>query len=656
MTDEMRRLLCPIALCLNLLGAQAGADVTLPSVFGDSMVLQRESEVPIWGWANPGEAVTVEPSWSGAGITAEADDEGHWRVVVETPEAGGPHEIKIAGTNTITLSDVLLGEVWLCSGQSNMEWPVSRIGPGSTGIAGVAQVLAEANRPGIRLLMVPNTISLHPRTDLRMSWAPATPETVRDFSAVGYFFGMKLQDELDVPIGLISADWGGTRIEAWTSPAALAGFDEYKETIEHLAMLADPEGRSSVLGDMDEGWWNGLDEGAPGGAAWTTANATSWKSVELPATFGGELGSFDGVIFMRRDVDLDRSWAGIGAMLELGSIDDMDDVWVNGKHVGGIHESGRWNEARRYDVPAGVLREGRNEVAIRVLDTGGLATVGGVTDEVVIKSISSSLDLSGPWHYAFGRTMSQLPARMSADLNANSLTVLYHAMIESVAPYAIRGAIWYQGESNRENAARYADLMRTMIGDWRSLWGRGPFPFYFVQIAPFNYGGDAGETALLREAQLRALDTMNTGMVVTMDIGNPQDIHPTNKQDVGHRLARWALGQTYGHDDVVCSGPLYQSMTVHDDEIHLAFRFAETGLEVREPAGFLIAGADRRFVTASARVDGETLIVSSPGVAEPVAVRYAWDAVGPAGLFNGEGLPASPFRTDDWDDGVEMAP
>jgi sialate O-acetylesterase len=634
-------------------GYSGHADVTLPALIGDNMVLQRETQVALWGWAQPGEHVQVRAEWADAAVEAVSDDRGHWRVGVDTPGAGGPYTLTVAGDTVVTLKNVMIGEVWLCSGQSNMEWGVS------ASLRAESEI-ASARFPSIRLFTVPNRKSLHPRNDCQSQWLECTPETVAEFSAVGYYFGRTLHGELDVPVGLISADWGGTPIEAWMSEGALGVFAEFDDTLQIVRALRDPNTRGDVIQAMDQRWWDGLDDPGPDtpGIGWTETGHpdNDWSTMHLPGSWSqAGLGKFDGIIRFRKTIELPASWDGRPAGLDLGPIDDRDDVWVNGAHVGGTREAGRWKVPRQYDVPPGVLRTGANVIAVRALDTGGTGGINGRPEQMVLKPADESglepISLSGEWRYLVGTAASNLPPLPSTvGLDKNTPTVLYNGMIAPLVSFGMRGVIWYQGESNRLRPTQYRQLFPALIGQWRGDWGLGDFPFYFVQIAPFRYDNDRGEAAELREAQLTALATPHTGMVVTTDIGNPHDIHPRNKQEVGRRLALWALAGEYGQPDLVHSGPIYRSMTVEGRSIRIAFDQVAGGLVCSGATltHFQIAGQDRRFVEATARIDGDGVVVSSPDIPDPVAVRFAWDAAPEPNLFNADGLPASPFRTDDW--------
>lgn len=651
------------------------ADVTLPAILADNMVLQQKRDVPLWGRARPGEEVRVRAEWMERDARAAANDEGVWRLRIDTPEAGGPYTIRVAGDNTITLENVLIGEVWICSGQSNMEWPLSRVLPGAPADEARRKKLSAANLPEVRLFDVKNTFALSPADDCEGTWVACSPETVLSFSAVGFYFGSALHSELDVPVGLIGTNWGGTPAEAWTSEETLMGMPAFAPA---LALNEQERRQPGLLRRKYEallaGWWHALENADPGlaadsakGANWAAADHddADWDTMPVPSNWNANgLSAFDGLVWFRRIVDIPPEWAGKDLVLELGPIDDMDDTWVNGVRVGDMHTTNRWRTARRYAVPSFVLHPGRNVIAVRVLDIGGAGGFRGHADQLRLRPAGDEnaepIPLSGEWRYRVGAPLGDLkPLPRPRTVNKNSPGVLYNGMIAPLIPYAVRGTIWYQGESNRTRAAQYRTLFPRMIADWRRNWGQGDFPFYFVQIAPFGYRGDSGQAAELREAQFMALATPNTGMAVTMDIGNPRNIHPINKQDVGRRLALWALAKTYGRSNLVYSGPLFRSMRIERNAVRLSFDHVGGGLSSGGGplTHFTIAGEDRKFVPAKAIIDGDSILVSSEDVPRPVAVRYAWGAADEPNLRNDEGLPASSFRTDDWRrDGGRRAP
>lgn len=638
-----------VALFGGALTPSLRADVSLPAILSDGMVLQRETSAPLWGWAAPGSKVTITASWTEASVSTQTNAEGKWRTQLETPPAGGPHTIDFrTERGQLQLRDVWIGEVWICSGQSNMEWPVSDSDADPT--------FPPKSIPELRLFRVPHTISIPERNNCDGQWVASTPETAAGFSAVAYRFGRSLHAQLGVPIGLIQATWGGTVVEAWMDGDTARRIPPLAAEQKRLQALVDPNLRAQLRAGSQESWWERLDRKAPGAEQWKspTTDASNWSRTELPGTYSThDLGGFDGVVFYRKTVRLERALTE-ASTLHLGPIDDYDDVWVNGVKVGSVHESGRWNQPRSYTVPASATRAGANVVAIRVLDTGGPGGLHGSADQLRWSLPSGSdVSLSGEWRYASGLTAGELgPIGQGGRIAQNSPTVLFNGMIAPVVPFRLRGAIWYQGESNVGRAAEYEERFPALIEGWRRRWQQGDFPFYFVQIAPYRYQNDQGAAASLREAQRRSLACPNTAMVVTLDIGDPADIHPRNKHEVGRRLALNALVRDYGRTDLLASGPRYRKHEVEGNAIRLHFDSIGSGLILRRSPRehFMIAGADKRFYRAQAQVAGDTILVRSPRAPKPVAVRYAWEAACEPNLFNGNGLPSSSFRTDSWQD------
>ncbi len=498
----------------------AFADVKLPSIFGNNMVLQRDIPAPIWGWAKPDEEVSIAlVRHDGAVIYKETkvtDQNGDWKFLLPATPVGGPYRISVVGsdtikvTNTIEFTNILFGDVWVCSGQSNMGWTVNAS-------KNSQEEIAAADYPNIRLFGIPNISSGLPKLDVNAEWRPTTPDSVRHFSAVAYYFGRHLYKELVVPIGLIDTSWGGTRIEPWTSPE---GF----KSVPALSSISDE------LADIDKNY-----------------------RMQLPEK---------------------------------------------------IKEIEEW-----------------------------------------IAETQSALESGG--------VILQMPENIHPLTPHQRPTALYNSMVHPFVPFAIRGALWYQGESNMREGMVYHEKMKALINGWREVWGQGDFPFYFVQLAPWG-GYDRDDPTHLPkfwEAQTATLAVPNTGMVVTTDIGNIKDIHPRNKQDVGLRLALWALAKNYGKEGLVYSGPLYKSMQVEDNAIRISFDHVGSGLVSRDGESltwFQIAGEDQQFVEAEATIDGDTVVVSSDSVESPVAVRFGWNQIAEPNLMNKEGLPTSPFRTDSW--------
>ncbi len=647
-----------VFVLMSLLGGLSAADIRLPAIIGDNMVLQRGGKVPIWGWADPGEEIRVQVSWRSGERRVTPGQDGKWMLSLDSPKAGGPYEMTLTGKNTIALKNILCGEVWVCSGQSNMEWPVAASASGG-------QETAAADFPKIRLFTVQKKIAETPQADCAGQWSSCSPQTVGGFSAVGYFFGRYLHKELDVPVGLINTSWGGTVAEAWTSRETLAKMPEFKALIDGIAEArANPDASMRKYQQEFVQWQKKIEATGTQGAGCTALDFddSAWQEMELPVLWEeGGLGNFDGLVWFRKTIEVPDSWADMELMLELGPIDDMDTTWVNGVRIGAHTEPGQWQAVRQYKVGGDIIKAGRNVIAVQVLDTGGGGGICGQPAQMKIKPAGAADDvavsLAGKWRYKIAQDLASIPPQPQPPAwvnNPNAPTALYNGMIAPLIPFAIRGAIWYQGESNADRAYQYRRLFPDMITDWRQSWGVRSFPFLFVQLANFmTQKPEPGDSAWaeLREAQLMTLSLKDTGMATIIDIGEAGDIHPKNKQDVGKRLALWVLAKTYGRKDVVCSGPLYESMKVRDGKVLLRFDHIGGGLVVKGGGplkGFAIAGVDRKFVWAEAVIEGKTVVVSSDKVPEPVAVRYAWADNPVCNLYNAAGLPASPFRTDDW--------
>lgn len=491
------------------------ADVKLPGLFTDNMVLQQDTLVTLWGWADPGEKVEVRGSWSQTAEHATADEQGNWKVRVKTLKAGGgPYTLTFKGNNNIKIKNILLGEVWICSGQSNMHFPVAPIENSgwATGVVNYEEEIRKADYPAIRMFTVARKVADEPQKDVEGEgeWQVCSSSTVGDFSAVAYFFARELHEKTGLPVGLINTSWGGTPAEGWTQKEVLESEPDFRPILERYkeAVANYPEAFEAYKEELEQ---------------WRKEAAQSREK-------GGNPGA-----------------------------------------------------APREPI--------------------------------------------GPDHH-------------------KSPYKLYNAMIAPLLPYTIKGAIWYQGESNADRAYQYRKLFPAMIANWREGWGND-FSFYFAQIAPHRSQGPE-----IREAQLLSmLSVPETGMAVLTDAGDSLDIHPRNKQVVGERLARWALAKDYGMEEVVYSGPVYQSMEVKGDTIILQFEHVNGGLIAKDGPlrEFTIAGADREFVPAQAEIKDDTIVVWSDKVKEPIAVRFAWERIPEPNLYNRAGLPATPFRTDDWE-------
>jgi len=610
------------------------------------MVLQRDKPIKIWGWADANENVTV--SFKGQTKKIKADKSGKWVVALSAEPAGGPYQLTVKGKNTITLNDILIGEVWVCSGQSNMEWTVRNTN-------NAEQEIQDARYPEIRQFLVQKSVASSPADDVKGGdWKICSPENVPAFTAVGYFFARELYQTHKVPIGLINTSWGGTHSETWTSRQAFEQSDEFKEMIASLPEL-DLEALSKQRYEEQLKKLRALNFNLPatGVEGWKNPDYTDnqWKTMKLPGLWEQQgLAEVDGILWFRKTITIGPDDAGKEALLELGMIDDSDETFVNGVAIGSTNS---YNEKRKYKIPAGILKVGNNLIAVRVHDSGGNGGIyGDPLDMKLTTFCKIVIALTGNWSV----NIEQLLAG-NTSIGPNSYpTLLFNAMISPLLPYAIRGALWYQGESNAGRAFQYRTAFPLMIQDWRSHWKQGDFPFYFVQLASFNSANGTSEKgstwAELREAQSLTLLLPNTGMAVTTDIGEAKDIHPRNKQDVGKRLAAIALNKVYNQNNVF-SGPTYEKMSVDGNRIRISFKNVGGGLLVKDKYGYLkgfeVAGADQKFHYAKAWVEGNDVIVSADLVTNPVAARFAWaDNPEDANLFNTEGFPASPFRTDSW--------
>lgn len=639
------------------------AQLILPAFFSDGMVLQRDTDIRIWGKAAPGSTVVVK--WQGKASEVKADRSGQWRFEDAPLSAGGPHVLQaISEKDTLTVRDILIGDIWICSGQSNMEWSVLKSQDAEAEIAA-------ADFPDIRLFDLPRQGAFKPQRFFKKPgrWEKAVGDNIAEFSAVAYFFGRALHQEKEVPIGLISTNWGGTNAETWTSSEGLKPFPAIYAYAEK--MLQHDKSMEAVLKSLDQqvtDWWaahfESRDKGERLGWHRAAFKDRDWPEMSVPMDWeSAGLEDFDGVVWFRKSFDLPKPLYDKNLFLRLGYIKDYDAVWINDSLVGSTIEVSKW---RTYSVPASLLRkDGRNTIAVKILNRGGL---GGFVEERADKFGLSEkpyhlsphdLLLSGTWKYQLAEAVAPgevpvSPKRKSHYRPNSHPSMLYNAMIHPFTPLAIKGAIWYQGESNARRAEEYRALFPNMIKDWRQQWGQD-FPFLFVQLANFRAPqpepGDS-DWAELREAQSMALKLPQTGTATAIDIGEADDIHPRNKQEVGHRLALAARKVAYG-EDIVHSGPVFESAGFRDGRVSLSFTNVGSGLIAKDKYGYLkgfaIAGTDRQFHWAQARIEGDQVIVSSPEVPNPVAVRYAWaDNPDDANLYNQEGLPALPFRTDEW--------
>jgi len=634
---------------LLFIAADLFADVRLPGVIGSNMILQQKSQAAVWGWAEPGEEISIKADWLSRAALTKADDKGNWMVKLKTPQAGGPYGLTIEGNNKIILQNVMIGEVWICAGQSNMEMGIEAVN-------NARQEIEAADYPNIRLFHVKHNICIEPTREIEGKWYPCSPNSILSegdwagFSAAAYFFGRYIHKELAVPVGLISTSWGGSPAESWTSKEMLLSEPDFAEIAKKIPPILSPQQQRQAEQKVRQ--WTEMLEGPDVGLRekWMRADLDEegWGEMKLPQLWEDAGLDMDGVVWFRKSFELPDLWQGKGLIMELGPIDDEDITWVNGQEVG---RTGTWDANRRYEIPGAIVRDGKNVIAVRVFDGRGAGGIYGRPEQMKLypaEENAEPISIAGKWLYKIG--INPGPKPDVPGQNPKKPTVLYNGMLYPLIPYRIRGVVWYQGESNAKRAYQYRKLFVALIKNWRDDWGQGEFPFYYVQIAPFKSWYKPLEAAELRQAQLLSLSVANTGMVVTTDIGDVDDVHPRNKQEVGRRLALWALAKTYGRDDIVCSGPLYKSMQIEGDKIRIFFDYTGSGLTARggKLSDFTIAGSDSKFSEAQAVIDGNTIVVSSEQVEKPVAVRFGWSNTAQPNLFNKEGLPASPFKTDNW--------
>jgi len=650
-------------IVLLLVGVAAHAIVALPHIFSDHMVLQQQKPIPVWGTADPGEQVTV--TFAGQLATTVADAQGQWVVRLKACKARTTQmgqTLTVLGKNTVVFRDVLIGEVWVCSGQSNMQMAVA-----STNNA--AQEITGAIYPQMRLFTVPDVTAPSPQVDCGGQWSICTPETVPGFSAVGYYFGRHLHQTLKVPVGLINTSWGGTVAEAWTSaPALRAKLPEFSGILDTMAnpsasaqqamtvyqqRITEREKASQTMYALED------DLVAAGKWAASDLDDSKWQIMDLPGNWKEKgLPDVDGIVWFRKTIDVPASWAGKEIILRPGPIDEVDNAWFNGTLVGGkgrirTMETSFWNVPREYHVPGALVKAGANVVSIRVFNAVGQAGLWGTAADTMFVELADGTDkthlsLAGDWRCKPELILPVVPPNPSSP---NVPSVLFNGMINPLIPYAIRGAIWYQGESNADRPVQYQTLLPTMIADWRTRWQVGEFPFLIVSLANFmgrNSQPEESGWAELREAQALTTTALpNVGLGIAIDIGDATDIHPRNKQDVGLRLALAARAIAY-KQKLVYSGPVFKALKIKDGKAEVSFLYTGKGLVAKGEAltGFAICGSDHHYVWAQAKIVGAQVVVWSDKVANPVAVRYAWANNPECNLYNSAGLPAVPFRTD----------
>ncbi|MEK6793728.1 MAG: sialate O-acetylesterase [Spirochaetota bacterium] len=662
------RHMLPVILSL-LVASSAFPAVSLPSIFGNNMVFQREKPVRVFGFAAPGESVSVTIGKETVSVTAA--DDGSFTAVLKPRPAGGPFTVTVKGSNTITLTNVLFGEVWIGSGQSNMEWPVIRT-------IDFSNEISNANFPALRLFTVKKKVLMSPTNDADViGWASCSPSNVGGFSATLFYFGRELHERLKVPVGLVHTSWGGTPAESWTS---MEGFDDDPELaifrtrfVQMTNALTKKDNKQEMIVYQKKlaAWEDSQRLKDPGnkgfgrGYARADLDDASWQTMMLPQAWENAGLAIDGALWFRKTIDIPASWNNKDLVLAIGAVDDFDVTYFNNFEVGatGTNVTNWWAYPRRYSVPATQVKQGKAIIAVRAFDNYGGGGLVGPAGEMKIfpkDAPKDAIALTGTWRYFIEMQAKPREPRGQrpvgpADISRpqNIPSSLFNAMIAPLTNFVIRGAVWYQGESNAGRAYQYRKLFAAMIKDWRKRWGIGDFPFYFVQLANYMAKTPApGECAWaeLREAQTMTLSLPATAMAVIIDVGEASNIHPWNKQAVGRRLAYPALKNIYGMR-VSSSGPLYRSMSVEGSAIRINFDYVSGGLSVygtNDLYGFSIAGDDKKFHWATAVIESNTVVVKSPRVPNPVAVRYGWANNPDVSLYNTAYLPASPFRTDSW--------
>ena len=652
--NKLMKLVSILLVSLLLFGKQASATIIVPHFFADSMVLQRDQKVPVWGWGEMGEVVKINFNHKEYSEKVGADKK--WKVYLPATKVGGPYDLIIKGKeNQIVLKEVLFGDVWVCGGQSNMEFYMREVKDK------YASEIANSTNSNIRLFDVKHNFSFIPLDTCTSkingsAWVTAYPGNVENFSAVAYFFAREINAKYHIPIGLLNCNWGGTPAEAWISEETLKDFPNYAETFKYISNPDNQKLEKEKVGDRLKEWVKGLADNDVfykyNKQNWQSSEADTivWKKITLPQLLDDVgVNNFTGVVWFKKEIQINKDLLNQKATLHLGNIDDIDSTFINGKLVGYTNYTAK---ERVYNIPASLLKEGANIISVRMVNID--KTSGFVKGKPLDLSFANgiSIPLNNEWNYAPTQFVKPVDKGKYDKLNIMP-SALYDGMLHSIIGYGIKGVIWYQGESNSDRAKEYRTLFPTLITNWQKDWNQGVFPFLFVQLA--NYMKPTNEPtesnwAALREAQRLTLSLPNTGMAIIHDLGEAYNIHPKNKKDVGLRLALLAKKIAYVESGIVSSGPLYDTSNTVGNKIIVQFKECGSGLvanDGRPLKYFAIAGADKKFVWANAVIKGNSVEVWSDKIEHPVAVRYAWsdNPVG-ANLYNKEGLPASSFRTD----------
>jgi sialate O-acetylesterase len=632
------------------------ASIELTSIFSDHIVLQQKTENLIWGKAEPNTNLKIKPSWGNI-VNTRSNDKGNWKAKISTPEAGGPYTIEISSKwDRKIINDVMIGEVWLCSGQSNMRMPLNGSHPIENGI----ETIESADYPKIRMFNVEKTVATTPQTDINGDWIVCSPKTAGGLSAVAFFFGKKLFDELNVPIGLIHSSWGGSPAESWASLNALKTINPFEDFEQKITELNNQKSEYNMwmknLNKIDLKTFNENDDNLVN-KDYISINYDDvhWKSMKIPNWFSGPLQNFDGIIWFRKSFELTKVEENITYTLSLGGIDDNDETYLNGVKIGRTQD---WTKKRNYVIPVDLLKQGKNTISVEVFDGAGNGGIYGGDDFGIKKEGEFVLDLSGDWKYLpsailIGNDIKFFTTDFSYDkmpahenqINNKLPTGLFNSMIHPLKLFSIKGVIWYQGESNVSRSEQYKLLFPAMIKSWRKNWN-SEFSFYFTQIAPYVYSGiNNSESAELRNAQNYALSLPKTGQAVTLDIGSMETIHPPKKKEVGERLAYWALAKDYEQKSVAFSGPICRVAKQNEGHVVLEFDIgAEYLVEGKDGLKeFELIYSSLDIEQVNAEIQGNTIVLENKSEIKPIAVRYAWKNGSQASLFNTENLPAPTF-------------
>ena len=648
MKNILRHLLAVAVLSLSTGAAWGG--IVLPSYFTDNMVLQQHALLKMKGQAAPSSDVTVKVGWTKKTYSAVSQADGSFLVEIPVPSAGGPYVITLTdGTDELRLQNVLVGEVWFCSGQSNMEMPLAGWGK----VLNYEEEIAHADYPEIRLLQVKKTMAYSPAAQVEMNhggWNECRPSAVPDFSALAYFYARGLWEKLHVPIGVIDCTWGGTPAESWTSYETLARLDGFQEKIEEIRLNGFKKEALMAAYEEDMRWWEmgflsqdaGYRLNKP---SWACSYHDAWEKMPVPGNWEAKaLPGFDGVVWYQVGMDVPAGWEGHDVALSLGCMDDENVVFFNGHKIG---EGKGYATFCKYLIPSALVRAGKNVLTVRITDFGGEGGFRSRPEDLYAEAAGMRVPLSGNWAYHVGMGIEDIPAKPVSPENSGFPSVLYNGMVHAMTDFPIKGVIWYQGEENTKRADSYAPLFQSLIADWRMQWGYD-FPFYFVQLAGYMQPREVqldSQWAALREAQAEALHLSNTGMVTAIDIGDIYDIHPKNKQEVGRRLAALSLARTYGKGKYHM--PVCVDYTVDGDALVLAFdaKIMAKGDEVK---GFILKDANGMYYPAQAEIgkDGKSVILRSKEVRIPIAARYSWADCPNGNLYGELGYPVGPFRTD----------